>query len=107
MLYFASAHMRTVLTKFKQELTPNMNIVNRWLLALAPLAMSAASTAEPALSLAPAASIEIPQSTGAFDFLRVDAKRNRLLAAHEKDGTADYIDLQGNRLLARLKLGGG
>jgi YVTN family beta-propeller protein len=99
--------MRAVLTKFKQELTPNMNIVNRsWLLALAPLAMSAASTAEPALSLAPAASIEIPRSTGAFDFLRIDAKRNRLLAAHEKDGTADYIDLQGNRLLARLKLGG-
>ena len=48
------------------------------------------------LPLTPAASIEIPHSTGKFDFLRIDSKRHRLLAAHENDGTDDYIDLQKN-----------
>jgi DNA-binding beta-propeller fold protein YncE len=84
-----------------------MKTMNRsWLVALALLATSAASLADPAFSLAPAASIEIPHSTGAFDFLRVDSKRNRLLAAHERDGTADYIDLHTNSLISRLKVGG-
>ena len=55
--------------------------------------------------LTAAVSIEIPGSTGTFDFLRVDTKRNRLLAAHEKAGTADYFDLQANKLLTRLKVG--
>jgi DNA-binding beta-propeller fold protein YncE len=86
---------------------PNMKTVNRsWLVPVALLTISAASWADPALTLAPAALIEIPHSTGAFDFLRVDAKRNRLLASHERDGTADYIDLQANKLLSRVKLGG-
>ena len=58
------------------------------------------------LTMAPAASIKIPQSKGKFDFLRIDAKRNRLLAAHENDGTADFIDLKNNRLIKRLKIGG-
>jgi DNA-binding beta-propeller fold protein YncE len=56
--------------------------------------------------LTPAASIEIPNSKGKFDFLRVDSKRHRLLAAHENDGTADYIDLQKNSLISRAKVGG-
>jgi DNA-binding beta-propeller fold protein YncE len=51
-------------------------------------------------------SIEVPASKGKFDFLRVDAKRRRLLAAHENDGTADYFDLQKNALIARVKVGG-
>ena len=38
--------------------------------------------------------------------MRVDSKRHRLLAAHENDGTADYIDLQKNSLITRLKVGG-
>jgi YVTN family beta-propeller protein len=76
------------------------------LVALVLAAITAESMADQTLFLTPAASIEIPHSTGTFDFLRVDAKRNRLLAAHEGDGTADYIDLQTNRLITRLKIGG-
>ncbi len=72
-------------------------------LAIFPLTIMAA--AQP-LQMAPAASLQIPNSTGKFDFLRVDSKRHRLLAAHENDGTADYIDLQKNSLIARVKVGG-
>ena len=72
-------------------------------LAISPLA---ALAAEQPLQLTPAASIEIAHSTGKFDFLRIDSKRHRLLAAHENDGTADYIDLQKNSLITRLKVGG-
>src|ERR1700688_4138919 len=72
-------------------------------LALSSMAAVAAADTLPA---APAASIEIPHSTGKFDFLRIDSQRHRLLAAHENDGTADYIDLQKKSLIARLKVGG-
>jgi DNA-binding beta-propeller fold protein YncE len=65
----------------------------------------AASADQPSL-LTPAASIELANSTGKFDFLRIDAKRRRLLAAHENDGTADYFDLRNNTLITRLQVGG-
>jgi len=52
------------------------------------------------------ASIEEPGSAGKFDFLRVDTKRHRLLAAHENDGTMDVFDLDKNSLITRIKLGG-
>ena len=71
---------------------------------LAPAGAFAAAAQN--VSVQPAASIEIPASKGKFDFLRVDAKRNRLLAAHENDGTADYFDLGTKKLLARVKVGG-
>jgi YVTN family beta-propeller protein len=58
------------------------------------------------LHLTPAASIEIPNSKGKFDFLRIDSKRGRLLAAHEKDGTSDFVDLGRNTLITRLKTDG-
>src|SRR5258706_2892810 len=67
--------------------------------------IAVASVADGSLVLTPAASIEIPHSTGKFDFLRVDSKRHRLVAAHEKDGTSDFIDLQKNTLITRLKVG--
>ena len=51
------------------------------------------------------ASIELPQSAGKFDFLRVDPKRNRLLAAHVQDGTSDVFDLKTHSLVARVKVG--
>jgi len=41
----------------------------------------------------PAASSRYPVERQ-FDFLRIDSKRQRLLAAHEKDGTSDFIDLR-------------
>jgi len=68
-------------------------------------ASASATTAQPAV-VKPAAAIQIPASKGKFDFLRVDAKRHRLLAAHENDGTADYFDLANNKLITRLKVGG-
>lgn len=69
-------------------------------------AFAAAVDAAPAAALTPGATIEIPNSTGKFDFLRVDTKRHRLLASHENDGTADFVDLQKNVLIQRVKVGG-
>ena len=79
------------------------------LLFTASLSLSSLSTvmaAEQALQLTPAASIEIPNSKGKFDFLRIDSKRGRLLAAHENDGTSDFVDLKKGTLITRLKVGG-
>jgi YVTN family beta-propeller protein len=74
--------------------------------ALALCTFSAASTADQPSVLRPAASIKVPNSAGKFDFLRIDSQRHRLLAAHENDGTADYMDLRSNAVIARLKVGG-
>jgi YVTN family beta-propeller protein len=55
--------------------------------------------------LVPATAIKLAGSKGKFDFLEVDPKNHRLLAAHEKDETADFIDLKSGTVLARLKTG--
>src|SRR6202051_4841273 len=68
--------------------------------------LSSVATAEQALHLTPTASIEIPNSKGKFDFLRIDSKRGRLLAAHENDGTPDFVDLKKATLIPGLKVGG-
>lgn len=79
-------------------------------LLLAATIVQAAAAAPPppprAASPTPGTTVKIEHSSGKFDFLRVDALRNRLLAAHEKDETEDVIDLKSGRLLARLKVGG-
>jgi YVTN family beta-propeller protein len=77
-------------------------------LALSSITAVAVPVAVPDQTLpwVPTASTEIPHSTGKFDFLRIDSQRHRLLAAHENDGTADYIDLQKKSVIARLKVGG-
>jgi len=74
-------------------------------LACALASISVVSVAAQPLALEPVASIEIPNSSGKFDFLRIDPKRQRLLAAHEKDGTSDFIDLGKHSLISRLKVG--
>jgi len=74
-------------------------------IAFAMCSACAVSGAGQPLTLDPAGSIEIPQSAGKFDFLRIDSKRHRLLAAHEKDGTSDFIDLRKHALITRLKVG--
>ena len=77
------------------------------ILAVSVLTASAvASATGQNATVQPQASIEIPASKGKFDFLRVDDKRHRLLAAHENDGTADYFDLGSNKLIGRVKVGG-
>ncbi len=74
--------------------------------ALAACSIGTAAASDQMLQLAPGASIEIPNSTGKFDFLRIDSKRHRLLAAHENDGTSDIVDIQKHSLITRLKVGG-
>ena len=74
------------------------------IVAFAFSAVSAVSVAGQ-LALDPEGSVEIAQSSGKFDFLRIDSKRQRLLAAHEKDGTSDFIDLRKHALISRLKVG--
>jgi DNA-binding beta-propeller fold protein YncE len=83
-----------------------MKSVHSFLTAMLLAAPAFAPAAEQPVALHPAASIELPSSKGKFDFLRVDTKRHRLLAAHENDGTADYFDLNKNSLITRLKVGG-
>lgn len=73
-------------------------------LAALTLGASLALATESAL-LTSATSIRIPDSKGKFDFLEVDTRNSRLLAAHEKDETADFIDLKSGTVLARLKVG--
>jgi DNA-binding beta-propeller fold protein YncE len=55
--------------------------------------------------LEPGAIITVSASTGKFDFLAVDPTAHRLLAGHEKDDTADFFDLDTNKLIARVKVG--
>src|SRR6202048_2689708 len=81
------------------------NSYRSMIVAFAFCSISTVSVAAQPLSLEPAASVEIPQSSGKFDFLRIDSKRQRLLAAHEKDGTSDFIDLRKHALITRLKVG--
>ena len=73
-------------------------------LFLAALTLGSLSAADQPV-LKPGAVVEIPDSAGKFDFLEIDAARHRLLASHEKDETADFIDLNTNKLIARVKLG--
>lgn len=74
-------------------------------LAMATLAASGSLFAADGPPLVPAARIEMADSPGKFDFLSVDPSRHRLLAAHEKDGTADFFDLDSNTLISRVKTG--
>jgi YVTN family beta-propeller protein len=83
-----------------------MKNITRSIMAAFTLSSVCVGAADRQLNMVAAASIEIPRSTGKFDFLRVDSKRHRLLAAHEKDGTSDFIDLEKGALITRLKLGG-
>jgi DNA-binding beta-propeller fold protein YncE len=61
--------------------------------------------AEDGMLLHPGPTMEIPYATGKFDFLEIDGARRRLLAAHEKSGTADFFDLKTYQLLARVETG--
>ena len=81
------------------------NLHRSMMSAAAFCSISAVSVAGQPLALDPVGSVEITQSSGKFDFLRIDSKRQRLLAAHEKDGTSDFIDLRKRALIARLKVG--
>jgi len=88
------------------------NVRNAWRVAAA-LAFGSAlvlavdgALAEDKPVLVAGTTVKIPDSKGKFDFLEVDPDRHRLLAAHESDDTADLIDLETNKVIARLKIGG-
>jgi DNA-binding beta-propeller fold protein YncE len=81
------------------------NLHRSMMAAVAFCSISVVSVAGQPLTLDVVGSVEITQSSGKFDFLRIDSKRQRLLAAHEKDGTSDFIDLRKRTLIARLKVG--
>lgn len=66
---------------------------------------TSAAPAQPPL-LVPGPTIVIPNAPGKFDFLEIDPKTHRLLAAHETGGTADFINLDDNTLITRVNLGG-
>jgi DNA-binding beta-propeller fold protein YncE len=87
-------------------MSSNMKFAHFVIASMLACPVGALAAADQSVSVQPAVSIEIPASKGKFDFLRVDTKRNRLLAAHEKDGTADYFDLAKHSLISRVKLGG-
>src|SRR5436190_4367275 len=49
--------------------------------------------------------IVVPDSTGGFDFLQVDATGRRLLANHTGNGTLDVFDLDSGSLLKHIATG--
>lgn len=73
--------------------------------ALSALISSRAVADEKTELLVPGATVEISGSHGKFDFLEIDPQHRRLLASHEADGTADFIDLKTNQLITRVKTG--
>ncbi len=83
----------------------NASISRAFFLAALGLVAWPAARAADATVLTRGAVIEIPDAPGKFDFLEVDAARHRLLASHEKDETADFIDLNARQLITRVKLG--
>jgi DNA-binding beta-propeller fold protein YncE len=84
-----------------------MKAMYRWMsAAVATGLLITAWAAGQGLAWPTLASVELPQSSGKFDFLHVDPNRNRLLAAHVQDGTSDFIDLRKHSLIARVKVGG-
>ena len=73
--------------------------------AVLAAALVPALRAEDTALLKPGVTVKIPDSKGKFDFLEVDSVHHRLLAAHEKSGTADFIDLDSNTVITRLPVG--
>lgn len=67
--------------------------------------LSATAATDPGFSVKTGGTVELSQTGGKFDFLRIDAKNHRLLASHKEDGTADIVDLKSAKLLKRIKVG--
>ncbi len=68
------------------------------LIACAPLCIHAAP-------LSPETPIQVPDSSGGFDFLKVDEAGHRLLANHTGNGTLDVFDLADGKLLKHIPTG--
>ena len=60
---------------------------------------------QPKASLVATPAIVIPGGSGKFDWMAVDSKRHRLLAAHRDKGTLEVLDLDTNKLISSVKTG--
>src|SRR5438045_3891367 len=74
-------------------------------LLLCFLGVQASMTVLSAAPLAADSPIVVPDSTGGFDFLQVDAAARRLLANHTGNGTLDVFDLDSGSLLKHIPTG--
>jgi len=66
------------------------------------------ATAPPlfAAALVPQPPVELPNTHGKFDFIKVDSARGRLLACHTGNGSLDVIDESTSKLLKSIPTGG-
>jgi DNA-binding beta-propeller fold protein YncE len=79
-----------------------------WLVRLVRLfSIAVIATAQPlfAAALAPQPPVELPNTHGKFDFIKVDSARGRLLACHTGNGSLDVIDESTSKLLKSIPTG--
>jgi DNA-binding beta-propeller fold protein YncE len=79
------------------------SIITSATLLLATSATFAAEETKAPLAASPA--IVIPGGPGKFDWMAVDPKRRRLLAAHRDKGTLEVLNLDTYKLIASVKIG--
>src|SRR3954469_7435658 len=68
-------------------------------------AYSSSTSARAAEPLVAGQPILVPDSTGSFDFLHVDSRNRRLLAAHTGNNTLDVFDLDTGKLIKHVATG--
>lgn len=66
-------------------------------------ATTALPAAEPLLVAEPP--VKVPDSSGSFDFLKIDAARHRLLASHTGNNSLDVFDLADGKLVKHVPTG--
>ena len=67
--------------------------------------LTAFSPLSAADSLTPGAPVELAGTQGRFDFIKIDAAKNRLLACHTGNGSLDVIDATSSRLIKSVPTG--
>lgn len=81
-----------------------MNLLSRSFAASLLVASASSLHADEPLLVADAP-IKVPDSIGGFDFLKIDATRNRLLANHTGNNSLDVFDLADGKLLKHIPTG--
>jgi len=67
--------------------------------------LSVIGTTEKSAPLKANAAVLVPGGAGKFDWMTVDSKRRRLLAAHRDKGALAVLDLDTNKLISSVKTG--
>jgi DNA-binding beta-propeller fold protein YncE len=70
-----------------------------------PFLLSSTVFAQTEAPLKANAPVVVPDSTGSFDFLQIDAANNRLLAAHTGNNSLDVFDLADGKLIKHVATG--